>query len=324
MSFWTDRATLVLTLNHGFSRDAAEQAAADAAAHADADGLTPEAAFGKADEWAESHAAEVRDDLAHGGTDPFMSQGLARPPRLAWIFFVATAGFAIGLTVATWNEDVTLGMAITPAVLALGLSFTLATYWRLYTRMAKWKAAAIATVPLVALSLLGAWAIMALDAISLPFGNGWSLILALIMSAAAFFLPWKKQTPDDATYTTPAAGDWDSTVAGELRARGEYREREIREVLAEAHAFAEENGTTVEEEFGDAKRYAHSLPSRPKRKLQRAANINAGVFLLTLANMALNYSSEDGPNMVGVGLFGFAALCSGAAAIQLWFKMRRS
>ncbi|PAT13977.1 hypothetical protein CKJ84_11230 [Corynebacterium sp. NML 120412] len=189
MSFWTDRATLVLTLNHGFSRDAAEQAAADAAAHADADGLTPEAAFGKADEWAESHAAEVRDDLAHGGTDPFMSQGLARPPRLAWIFFVATAGFAIGLTVATWNEDVTLGMAITPAVLALGLSFTLATYWRLYTRMAKWKAAAIATVPLVALSLLGAWAIMALDAISLPFGNGWSLILALIMSAAAFFLP---------------------------------------------------------------------------------------------------------------------------------------
>ena len=28
MSFWTDRATLVLTLNHGFSRDAAEQAAA--------------------------------------------------------------------------------------------------------------------------------------------------------------------------------------------------------------------------------------------------------------------------------------------------------
>ena len=37
MSFWTDRATLVLTLNHGFSRDAAEQAAADAAAHADAD-----------------------------------------------------------------------------------------------------------------------------------------------------------------------------------------------------------------------------------------------------------------------------------------------
>lgn len=324
MSFWTDRATLVLTLNHGFSRDAAEQAAADAAAHADADGLTPEAAFGKADEWAESHAAEVRDDLAHGGTDPFMSQGPARPPRLAWIFFVATAGFAIGITIATWNEDVTLGMAITPAVLALGLSFTLATYWRLYTRMAKWKAAAIATVPLVALSLLGAWAIMALDAISLPFGNGWSLILALIMSAAAFFLPWKKQTPDDATYTTPAAGDWDSTVAGELRARGEYREREIREVLAEAHAFAEENGTTVEEEFGDAKRYAHSLPSRPKRKLQRAANINAGVFLLTLTNMALNYFSEDGPNMVGVSLFGFAALCSGAAAIQLWFKMRQS
>ena len=253
-----------------------------------------------------------------------MSQGPARPPRLAWIFFVATAGFAIGITIATWNEDVTLGMAITPAVLALGLSFTLATYWRLYTRMAKWKAAAIATVPLVALSLLGAWAIMALDAISLPLGNGWSLILALIMSAAAFFLPWKKQTPDDATYTTPAAGDWDSTVAGELRARGEYREREIREVLAEAHAFAEENGTTVEEEFGDAKRYAHSLPSRPKRKLQRAASINAGVFLLMLTNMALNYFSEDGPNMFGIVMFSIAAVCSAAAAIYSLLKMRQS
>ena len=324
MSHWTDRATLVLTLNHGFSRDAAEKAANDAAAHADADGLTPEAAFGKADEWAEIHAAEVRDELAHGGANPFVDKGGARPPRLALVFFVATAGFAIGLTIATWNDDVSLGMVLTPAVLALGLSITLATYWRLYTRMARWKAAAIATVSLVAVSLLGAWGIMALDAISLPFGNEWGLILALFMSAAAFFLPWKKQTPDDATHATPAAGDWDSTVAGELRARGEYREREIREVLAEAHAFAEENGTTVEEEFGDAKRYAHSLPSRPKRKLQRAANINAGVFLLTLANMALAYFSEDGPNMVGVGLFGFAALCSGAAAIQLWFKMRRS
>lgn len=319
MSRWTDRATLVLTLNHGFSRDAAERAAGDAAADAQADGLTPEAAFGKADEWAESHAAEVRDELAHGGTDPFVGEERARPPRLVWIFFVATAGFAIGLTIATWNDDVSLGMVVTPAVLALGLSATLATYWNLYTRMATWKAGAISAIPLVLVSLLGAWAIMALDAIALPFGNGWGLILALIFAAGAFFLPWKKQAPEEHT----PRGDWDTTVAGELRARGEYHEREIRETIAEAHAFAEENGTTVEEEFGDPKRYAHSLPARPKRRLQRTARINAGLLLLMIANMALNGFSEDGPNMVAVYLFGFAAVCSTAAVVMSVLRMRR-
>lgn len=319
MSRWTDRATLVLTLNHGFSHDAAERAAGDAETHAQADGLTPEAAFGTADEWAEQHAAEVRDELAHGGADPFVGEERARPPRLVWIFFVATAGFAIGLTVVTWNDDVSLGMVVTPAILALGLSATLATYWNLYTRMAKWKAGALSTIPLVTVSLLGAWAIMALDAIDLPFGNGWGLILALIFAAAAFFLPWKKQGPEEHA----PRGDWDTTVAGELRARGEYHEREIRETIAEAHAFAEENGTTVEEEFGDPKRYAHSLPSRPKRRFERTARINAGLLLLLIANMALNWFSEDGPNMVAIYLFGFAAVCSAAAVVMSVIRMRR-
>lgn len=319
MSRWTDRATLVLTLNHGFSHDAAERAAGDAAADAHADELTPEAAFGTADEWAEQHAAEVRDELAHGGADPFVGEERARPPRLAWIFFVATAGFALGMTIVTWNDDVSLGMVITPAILALGLSATLATYWNLYTRMAKWKAGALSTIPLVTVSLLGAWAIMALDAIDLPFGNGWGLILALIFAAAAFFLPWKKQGPEEHA----PRGDWDTTVAGELRARGEYHEREIRETIAEAHAFAEENGTTVEEEFGDPKRYAHSLPSRPKRRFERTARINAGLLLLLIANMALNWFSEDGPNMVAVYFFGFAAVCSAAAVVMSVIRMRR-
>ncbi len=319
MSRWTDRATLVLTLNHGFSHDAAKRAASDAAAHAHTDGLTPEAAFGKADEWAEQHAAEVRDELAHGGTDPFVGEARARPPRLAWIFFVAAAGFAIGLTIATWNDDVSLGMVVTPAVLALGLSATLATYWKLHTRMATWKAGAISAVPLVIISLLGAWVIMALDSIDLPFGNGWGLILALIFAAGAFFLPWKNQTPEESA----PRGDWDTTVAGELRARGEYHEREIRETIAEAHAFAAENGTSVEEEFGDPKRYAHSLPARPKRRLERTARINAGLLLLMIANMALNGFSEDGPNMVAVYLFGFAAVCSAAALIMSVIRMRR-
>ena len=162
MSRWTDRATLVLTLNHGFSRDAAERAAGDAETHAQADGLTPEAAFGTADEWAEQHAAEARDELAHGGADPFVGEERARPPRLTWIFFVAAAGFALGLTVVTWNDDVSLGMVVTPAILAFGLSVTLASYWNLYTRMAKWKAGALSTIPLVTVSLLGAWAIICL------------------------------------------------------------------------------------------------------------------------------------------------------------------
>ena len=185
--------------------------------------------------------------------------------------------------------------------------------------MAKWKTIAISAVPLVAISLLGAMAIMKLDKFGLPFGNEWGLILALIFAAAAFFLPWKKQGQEEHA----PRGDWDTTVAGELRVRDEYHEREIRETIAEAHAFAEENGTTVEEEFGDPKRYAHSLPSRPKRRLERTARINAGLLLLMIANMALNGFSEDGPNMVAVYLFGFAAVCSAAAVVMSVIRMRR-
>lgn len=230
-----------------------------------------------------------------------------------------------------WSTDYTLGKLLAPTLIGVTTLVGLTTLETRLRRTRRLWAVAVALVP-------AATGIM-LTAVIFAVGNDspvmtgplwWYVPLTALHALAAIAL--SRHFPHGEAHRTRAVpeatdGDqddeWASQLAGILRLRLEMPEKEVRATIVEARQHAQNNGTTLTEEFGPSHSYASRLPrSTPgMRARQRWVRIAWIVGLPVFGYLAFE-GLQDGWAWDNVRWFMVLAFAASCLTVTGFFRER--